>query len=210
MFLCRFVYSITPAACQSLEHTGYAVIDNVFGLDWSLKLKDELIRLKQQGKMRLNSTHLIKQGDTELLEKQHVYEAELHDVVIHMLSVLHKPSLIRHLSHEELQHSQYKSTICNECRPFDRWHSCRAAESLCFPVSSMQLTLLTNMQAVQEAAPLCQLLNQDTTMRTMLSLFIPHLRLDSQAIKLQCNAGMFAMHTWVCLHGLVLCYLSDS
>ncbi|DBA97947.1 TPA: hypothetical protein ACH3X3_012789 [Trebouxia sp. C0006] len=119
----RFQTSISPTACQSLQQSGYAVIDNVFGSDWSQKLKEELVGLKQQGKMHLNSTHLIKHEGTELLEKQHVYEAELRDT------------------------------------------------------------------AVQKLAPLCQLLNQDATMRTMLSLFIPQLRLDSQAIKLQCNAG---------------------
>ncbi len=31
--------------------------------------------------MHLNSTHLIKHEGTELLEKQHVYEAELRDMV---------------------------------------------------------------------------------------------------------------------------------
>ncbi len=31
--------------------------------------------------MHLNSTHLIKHEGTELLEKQHVYEAELRDTV---------------------------------------------------------------------------------------------------------------------------------
>ncbi len=77
----RFQSSISPAACHSLEQKGYAVIDNVFGSDWSQKLKGELIWLKQQGKMHLNSTHLVKQGGTELLEKQNVYEAELHDPV---------------------------------------------------------------------------------------------------------------------------------
>ena len=48
---------------------------------------------------------------------------------------------------------------------------------------------LEHMQVIQKLAPLCQALNQDTTMRTMLSLYVPQLRLDSQAIKLQCNAG---------------------
>ena len=46
------------------------------------------------------------------------------------------------------------------------------------------------MQDIQHSAPLCQILNEDSTMRTMLSLFMPHVRLDSQAIKLQCNAGI--------------------
>lgn len=76
-----FQTAISPAVCQSLQQQGYAVIDNVFGSAWSTKLKQEIVHLKQQGKMHLNSTHLVKQGGTELLEKQHVYEAELRDAV---------------------------------------------------------------------------------------------------------------------------------
>jgi hypothetical protein len=60
------------------------------------------------------------------------------------------------------------------------------------------------VQAVQKLAPLCQLLNQDATMRTMLSLFIPQLRLDSQAIKLQCNAGMSKLGLMVLPYNMVL------
>lgn len=86
----RFQTSISPTACQNLQQHGYAVIDNVFGSDWSQKLKEELVWLRQQGKMHLNSTHLIKHEGTELLEKQHVYEAEMRDMVgskIQMLSL---------------------------------------------------------------------------------------------------------------------------
>lgn len=76
-----FQTAISPAVCQSLQQQGYAVIDNVFGSAWSAKLRQEVVRLKEQGKMHLNSTHLVKQGGTELLEKQHVYEAELRAAV---------------------------------------------------------------------------------------------------------------------------------
>ena len=62
---------------------------------------------------------------------------------------------------------------------------------------------ILSVQAVQKLAPLCQLLNQDATMRTMLSLFIPQLRLDSQAIKLQCNAGMTRLALPVLSHNMV-------
>ncbi len=41
-------------------------------------------------------------------------------------------------------------------------------------------------------------------MRTMLSLFIPQLRLDSQAIKLQCNAGMTKLALLVLAYNMVL------
>ena len=77
----RFQTAISPVVCQSLQQQGYAVVDNLFGQVWSSKLKQELVRLKEQGKMHMNSTHLVKQGGTQLLEKQHVYEAELRDAV---------------------------------------------------------------------------------------------------------------------------------
>lgn len=75
----RFQHLISPTVCQSLVQRGFAVVDNVFGFTWSQQLKQELIQLKQQGKMHLNATHLVRQDRTELLEKQHVYEAELGD-----------------------------------------------------------------------------------------------------------------------------------
>ena len=44
--------------------------------------------------MHLNSTHLIKHEGTELIEKQHVYEAELRDTVGRTKSLLvHDQSL---------------------------------------------------------------------------------------------------------------------
>lgn len=51
---------------------------------------------------------------------------------------------------------------------------------------------------VQKAAPLSTALLQDTTLRTMLSIHMPHVRLSSQAIKLQYNPGKgscFPIHT---------------
>jgi hypothetical protein len=48
---------------------------------------------------------------------------------------------------------------------------------------------LTLDQAVQDAAPLIAQLNGDATLATMLSLHMPQLRLESQAIKLQYNEG---------------------
>ncbi|KAG2445831.1 hypothetical protein HXX76_000435 [Chlamydomonas incerta] len=48
---------------------------------------------------------------------------------------------------------------------------------------------LTLDSGVQAAAPLCSALNADRTLATMLSLFLPQLTLDSQAIKLQYNEG---------------------
>ncbi len=40
---------------------------------------------------------------------------------------------------------------------------------------------LTLDRSIQELAPLCAHLNQDVTLLTMLSLYLPKIRLDSQA-----------------------------
>lgn len=74
------------------------MVDNLFGSSWSQQLKQELIQLKQQGKMHLNSTHLVRQDRTELLEKQHVFEAELSD--------------------EAGSHALYVFQIENDCKAF--------------------------------------------------------------------------------------------
>lgn len=81
----RFQHLISPATCQSLVQHGYAVVDNLFGSTWSQQLKEELVQLKQQGRMHLNTTHLVQQDSTKLLEKQHVYEAELRDEACSLL-----------------------------------------------------------------------------------------------------------------------------
>ncbi len=48
---------------------------------------------------------------------------------------------------------------------------------------------LTLDPSVQAKVPLCAELNQDRTLPIMLSLLMPQLSLDSQAIKLQVNSG---------------------
>ncbi len=49
---------------------------------------------------------------------------------------------------------------------------------------------LTFDPTVQSAAPLFTRLDADTTLSTMLSLFVPQLHLASHAIKLQINQGL--------------------
>lgn len=54
-----------------------------------------------------------------------------------------------------------------------------------------------SMQTTQALAPLCTLLQHDATLCTMLSINMPELALDTQAIKLQWNSGgggCFPMH----------------
>lgn len=51
------------------------------------------------------------------------------------------------------------------------------------------MVLSLRLQDVRQACPLMAQIDADTTLQTMLSLFHPSLRLTSQAIKLQYNAG---------------------
>ncbi|KAL4439271.1 hypothetical protein ABPG77_004173 [Micractinium sp. CCAP 211/92] len=121
--------AITPEVCQHLRRRGFAVVDNVLGGRAAAALREEVVALRQQ--MHRNCTHLVQRGATGLLEKEHVFEAEL---------------------------------------------------------------LLPQTQAL---APLAAQLQGDSTLRVMLSVLMPELRLGSQAIKLQYNAGhggSFPMH----------------
>jgi hypothetical protein len=54
---------------------------------------------------------------------------------------------------------------------------------------------LTLDPSIQQAAPLISQLNTDRTLATMLSLHVPQLRLESQAIKMQHNKGMHFITT---------------
>lgn len=54
----------------------------------------------------------------------------------------------------------------------------------------------TQSQATVAAAPLCGSLQADPSLQVMLNLFLPGIRLDSQAIKAQHNrGGCFPIHT---------------
>ncbi|KAK9826372.1 hypothetical protein WJX81_004197 [Elliptochloris bilobata] len=75
-------------------------------------------------------------------------------------------------------------------------HIVRAGERQLLPKASILEAELLD-PAVQAVAPLVAELQADATLRTMLSLLLPRLRLDSQAIKLQVNeggGGCFPMH----------------
>ena len=45
------------------------------------------------------------------------------------------------------------------------------------------------LQATHKAAPQHAAVWEDSTLRTLLSLYMPHLRLEGQTMKLQANAG---------------------
>ncbi|PSC70828.1 coiled-coil domain-containing 94-like protein isoform A [Micractinium conductrix] len=100
---------------------GSSMVDNVLGEPASAALRAEVAALR--GSMHKNCTHLVAGGATGLLEKEHVWEAEL------MLA------------------------------------------------------------ATQALAPLAAQLQNDATLRVMLSVLMLELSLQSQAIKLQWNAG---------------------
>ena len=52
---------------------------------------------------------------------------------------------------------------------------------------------LVVLQATEEAAPQHAAIARDGTLRTLLSLFLPHLQLTAQSMKLQANAGEHAL-----------------
>ncbi|KAF5842296.1 2OG-Fe(II) oxygenase superfamily-domain-containing protein [Dunaliella salina] len=64
-------------------------------------------------------------------------------------------------------------------------------------VHEAELSIGVGATETQMKAPLCANLGQDTSLATMLSLFMPDVKLDSQAIKLQYNegeGGCFPLH----------------
>ena len=52
------------------------------------------------------------------------------------------------------------------------------------------------MQTTQKTAPAHAAVWGDGTLRTLLSIFLPQLRLEGQTMKLQANAGKFALVCW--------------
>eukprot|EP00878_Enallax_costatus_P041821 GHUV01048715.1.p1 GENE.GHUV01048715.1~~GHUV01048715.1.p1 ORF type:complete len:312 (+),score=59.69 GHUV01048715.1:317-1252(+) len=76
-------------------------------------------------------------------------------------------------------------------------HLVNKGQTHLLPKSQIQEAELTFDPSVRQAAPLVAQLNDDRSLCTMLSLFIPQLRLEEQAIKLQYNeggGGCFPMH----------------
>jgi hypothetical protein len=71
----RLQQAITPRVCEHLQRHGYAVVDNVFGEQAAAALRAEVAAVR--GRMHKNCTHLVQGGSTQLLEKQHIWEAEL-------------------------------------------------------------------------------------------------------------------------------------
>jgi Rps23 Pro-64 3,4-dihydroxylase Tpa1-like proline 4-hydroxylase len=71
----RLQDAISPAIC-SLQNQGYAVIDNIFGAEIALQLRDEVKALRNY--MHKNCTHLIDaSGTRSLVPKKDIFEAEL-------------------------------------------------------------------------------------------------------------------------------------
>ncbi|KAG2500910.1 hypothetical protein HYH03_001669 [Edaphochlamys debaryana] len=72
-----FSRAITPEVAEHLAAKGYAVVDGIFGPALAASLREEVVRLYEQGRMTKNHTHLVRDNATSLLEKAHVHEAEL-------------------------------------------------------------------------------------------------------------------------------------
>jgi hypothetical protein len=70
--------AVTGDAVAALKRHGYAVVDGVFGAPLAGELRKEIVALKAAGCMRVNATHLVRDGETVRLEKRSIYEAEAH------------------------------------------------------------------------------------------------------------------------------------
>ena len=70
-------HAITPEVCQALQEQGYAVVQGVFDETWCSRLRGEIEALRQAGALHLNSTHLVRGGKRQLLEKANIWESEL-------------------------------------------------------------------------------------------------------------------------------------
>ena len=66
---------------QALLENGYTVIDGVFNAATCQTFRNEILSLRDQCLLHLNSTHLVKGSSTRLLPKHGIYEAEVADKV---------------------------------------------------------------------------------------------------------------------------------
>ena len=66
---------------QALLEKGYTVIDGVFNSATCQTFRYEILSLRDQSLLHLNSTHLVKGNSTRLLPKHGIYEAEVADKV---------------------------------------------------------------------------------------------------------------------------------
>jgi len=66
----------TPEIGQLLGSQGFAVVDGVFGEELSARLRQEVVSLRGTPLFHSNSTHLVTDGETHLLRKSNIWEAE--------------------------------------------------------------------------------------------------------------------------------------
>lgn len=66
---------------QALQENGHTVLDDVLDDGLCTAFQQEISSLKAQGRLHLNSTHLVGAGERSLIPKQSVYEAEMGDPV---------------------------------------------------------------------------------------------------------------------------------
>lgn len=67
--------AIAPAI-PALKRDGFAVVDGAFGETWCHLLRDDIITLAERRLLGRNATHLVRRGETAVLAKRAIYEAE--------------------------------------------------------------------------------------------------------------------------------------
>ncbi|KAK7253835.1 hypothetical protein SO694_00002732 [Aureococcus anophagefferens] len=68
---------LSDATGDALRTQGYAVVDGAFGETWAHCLRDDIITLAERRQLGRNQTHIVAAGETRLLEKDRIFEAEL-------------------------------------------------------------------------------------------------------------------------------------
>lgn len=182
----RLQRALTPAVAAALGRNGYAVVDGALGADVAAALRAEVAVVRRSAAMQKNHTHLVHGGATGLLEKEHVFEAELMQASTQALAPLCA----------QLQHD---TTLARDCL-----------------LSARRVVALLLRAGAQHVPPtsshlVCLSLFLSPTLlllqRVMLSVLMPELSLQSQAIKLQWNEGALSCVRggWERLQGCLRC-----
>jgi hypothetical protein len=109
----RLQEAITPVICAALQNQGYAIVDNIFGNEIALQLRDEVKALRNY--MHTNCTHLLSNaGNRSLVPKKDIYEAELiqpeTQAIAPMCSVLQNDDSLRKALSPALQNKPSTTT----------------------------------------------------------------------------------------------------
>lgn len=172
--------AVTPAVCAALRANGYAVADNVFGPAMIAALRDELTAV--QHRMHANCTHLVKVcGRLSCF----TFDSGAVSTQVRNRMLLAMP--LASLSDGSVEPgSRSLPSQDNAVELLEKAHIFEAELSL--------------DSAIRGACPQLAGVDDDTSLMTMINLFMPQLGLDSQAcnaaaVVLSCDVSAFERST---------------